>query len=223
MRSELQQDWAGKWLAEKLSQHDSVASATSAPDNQEVRVERKASSPVVLYATSVETIEADDVADIVDQVLGVDAIVNIKKGGHVTGAAMRAAEEAGVGVLGMGDAMRALRDEDRLADYISPEVVFVSRGLRQHGAVDGIERLDESRYLVRREDLGDVTVLVATDYELTASRVRELIDAYDRFDAIAASNPNGTVTEEATEVARVTGIRILQWGPLLGALNNRWT
>lgn len=222
MRADLNRVWAGQWLARKLAEHDSVSSIQRV-DAQVLRIERVVAPLVTLFVTSVQALGSEDVEAINDQHSDVDGIVNIKRDGHVTGAAIAVAEAMGIGLLGVGDTMRALRDKDNIAKYMSPEVMFVSRGLLQHSRVDAIERLDEARYLVRRSALGDVVILVALDYELTASRVRELIAFFVSFDAIAASNPNGTVTEEALAVAEGTNIVIFRWAQLLSALHEQWT
>jgi hypothetical protein len=65
-------------------------------------------------------------------------------------------------------------------------------------------------------------VLVLNDYELTAEHVRNGIERYGQFQAIARSNPNSRVTNAAATAADEAGIQIFSWSELFGQLKREW-
>ncbi|ORA62933.1 hypothetical protein BST24_04595 [Mycobacteroides franklinii] len=180
-----------------------------------VRDSRPTASVGVL---SVRDVTAADVLPLVEGVQSVDFVLNKPKTGRFMGDALELLELKNVGWGGLGDAIRALRDFDRLGDYQERELTFVMRGLRQHGRVTSLTLLDDHRIAVVRQGLPDRVVFVGSMYQPTAETVRDAIDRYGDFDLFAATNPNSDPTAEAIEVAADAGIQMLKWRETLAAL-----
>jgi transposase len=73
-------------------------------------------------------------------------------------------------------------------------------------------------YLVRRRKGDTKAVLVVADYVVTADSLRTAVDTYGRPQVIAKSNPNGSITDEAFQVAGSLGVPLVEWSGLFKEL-----
>jgi len=210
-------DWTGKWVACKLSAHDSVAS-TRVLSPQRVQVERTKHPTVVIGTIASSPLRADELRPLVETERTVSFAVNVPKEAWIAGDALRLSERVRVPVGGWSDLQAALRLAD-VRDYVSSEFGFIDRVLRQHDTVAGFERLDDRRYRVSRHGAGDVMVVFLREYELTVDHVRTARERYGRFDILVITNPSGRATGSAEGVATSMGGQVHKWKSFLGALN----
>jgi hypothetical protein len=212
-------EWTGRWVAEKITGHDEVASVELIAANR-VKVFRTKFPTVIVGTGAASRLDAEELAAILRDDPKVDFVVNVPKEAFVTGDALALAVQNGVTIGGLGDLMRAIENAD-VSTYVSPEVAFIERGLRQHSRVVDFERVDDRRYVIERRGLRTLTVVFLGEYELTADHVRVAQERYERFDFLVATNPNGRPTTASLEAAQSMGAKVLKWGPFLGALNRR--
>ncbi|TDH22334.1 hypothetical protein [Mycobacteroides franklinii] len=207
---------SAQWISEQLNKRDFVTSIEV--DGNRLSIVRDSRPTASVGVLSVRDVTAADVLPLVEGVQSVDFVLNKPKTGRFMGDALELLELKNVGWGGLGDAIRALRDFDRLGDYQERELTFVMRGLRQHGRVTSLTLLDDHRIAVVRQGLPDRVVFVGSMYQPTAETVRDAIDRYGDFDLFAATNPNSDPTAEAIEVAADAGIQMLKWRETLAAL-----
>lgn len=191
-----------------------------------ILVERHDQPPTRIAAAAVNPLDQAKV----DECLGrggpggeIQFIVNVPRDARVTGDALAAVSgKAAIGT--MADLARALRDDDDLSAHVYKETAYVERGLQQHSAVTNMVILDRGRYRLERGARKAVTVVVANDYELTADRVRTLVQIFAEFDLIALSNPNvQTPSPQAHSAASSASVEIVGWSELFKKLNYAWT
>jgi hypothetical protein len=211
------EEWTGSWVAKKIRSHPPVAKVLLVGP-QRLELTRTDLPALVVGTTSVACLDADTL-----RVLLVDApvpsfIVNVPKESYTTGDALVLARTRSVALGGLGDLTRAVRMRD-VADYVSPEVAFVERGLEQHKRVESFQRVDDRRYIIDRRGIPSLTVVFLKEYELTADHVRTAFSRYQSFDAVVITNPNGNATSSAQSAASSMGVSIYKWGTFLGALN----
>jgi len=149
-------------------------------------------------------------------------VLNIPKSARSTGDAYDVAKQLGISFGGLGDAMRALREEDP-GDYVYPQTTFVERIFRQHSKIKGFERLDDSRYQLDRYGLPSVVVFVSEEYEVTAESVRLAIERYGEFDAFVTSNPHALeISPEALSAGEEAGRKVYRWREFMSAVRKPW-
>jgi hypothetical protein len=85
--------------------------------------------------------------------------------------------------------------------------------------VTHLTRIYDRVFRISRRKLGDVTVALVNEYELTAEHVRSTREIYGAFDAILKTNPNGRTTDAARAAADDLGIGIFKWGEFLSRLH----
>lgn len=215
--------WAAEWVAKKLAEHEEVERATPRSGGL-VAVDRRTLPNVVVGCVSVERFEADTVEEFAAEDPTLQFIVNAKADALFIGEALDAADENGITVGGMGDLMRALRDEPDLADYVNPDTMFIEQGLVQHRCIQHVERLARGCYRLKTHSGDQIEISVGHQYEMTAEDVRQAIDKHGPVDAVVTANPNAQpISPTAIAAGSSAGVEVLRWKEFYGRLNERWT
>lgn len=225
--------WSGNWVRTKLIKYSEnyeefdENSAGSCKDLVIALISSNFLSVTDKYAIkyriatmSLQKIAAEDL----EQLLGdenVDFVLNVPKEPYITQSALEFANEKKFAIGGLGDLMRALRDQN-VSTYIHKEVVFVLRGLGQHNRVCNVIRIDNRRYKIYRGSLPSVVVLALNDYDLTADVVRSAIEKFPKFDAIVMTNPNCKCSKKSIDIINSLDKKLLSWGELLSELHKAW-
>jgi len=206
-----------QWVADNLREAGHVTNVDVLSE-QVLRVSREKHAPYVAGIISVKCVKVDDIMPLVESKLGVEIIANVPKESYWTGEAILLAQVHSIATGGYGDLLRVIDVEDVRA-FQQKETAFVERGLRQHDRIASFDRLHDRLYLIRRNDLPDVTVAMLNEYELTADHLRTARDRYGKFSLAVITDPNGGSTSAANEAARAMGVEILNWGAFFGRLN----
>jgi hypothetical protein len=214
-------NWSGKWIAEKIHKHDNVASVTLVSGNV-LHVKRKRWKDLNIATMAIKVVTSATFSDLLKGKKDIDFVVNIPKDACVRGDALNFAEQHNFGFGGLGDLFRALSSESP-RDYLDPEFGFVLRSLKQHSRVTGVTRVEDRLLRVERRNLEPVVILVLNDYELTAEHLRAGIERYGEFQAIVCSNPNSRITSAAEAAAGESKIQIFNWKEFFSQLNRKWT
>lgn len=215
-----QDDWTGRWVANKILEHDNVIGAELL-DNRMVRITRKKYPDVVIATTAVERFDDVTLRKVVTDPSAVNFVVNMTRDHYITGEAIKLASAYHTPIGGMSDLFRALNEPD-VSSYVNPEIIFIERSLRQHNRVTEFERLWDRKYRIDRLGLPSVDVVFLNDYELTADHIRKAWDRYGPFSMVVKTNPNGKATTTAHQVADELGCKIYEeWRNFLGALNRK--
>jgi hypothetical protein len=206
------------WSKDKILDHEKVLDVNLI-DSSMLNVSHENGSEFKIAVISSERVNLDSLRNI--NIADIDFILNIKKDAYITGDVFDLGDSAGFSIGTLGDVYRALNN-GFMANYLDAEMSFVIRGLGQHRKVTELKRLDNRRFLISRDSLPSVTILVLNDYDFTAEAVRHGIDVFGEFDAILTSNPNCRRTGNCMGAASSAGIKIMDWGELMGNLNRRW-
>jgi len=220
MSSNRKDSWTGDWCKKKLIEHDEVTSIDLTNTNR-LLVTLKTGQTLTVATMSLSKINLTEVENLLNG-QEYDFILNVFKEPYITRKALEYAENHNFAIGGLGDAMRGF-NEGSFQNYLNPEIKFILRGLRQHSRVVSVVRLDNRRFQIERHGQPSVKILALNDYDLVAENVRNALDQFSKFDAILKSNPNGKITTKAITAADAAGIKIYDWGGLLGALNISWT
>lgn len=210
--------WSAEWACSKLIDHEDIQSANPRGTNQIEMSVKKIPRPVLIATMSVETVRATDLRELCDT-NDIEFAMNIKKNALYDGAAIQFSESCPIGLGGLGDLYVATTEKE-YRKYLPKETRFILRGLRQHTAVASVSRLNNRLYRVQKNAGNSTRVLALNDYDLTAETVRDGIERFGSCEIVLASNPNCRPTAESIEAAKHCGVRVLKWGPLLGALNH---
>lgn len=206
------------WSKDKILDHEKVLDVNLI-DSSMLNVSHENGSEFKIAVISSERVNLDSLRNI--NIADIDFILDIKKDVYITGDVFDLGDSAGFSIGTLGDVYRALNN-GFMANYLDAEMSFVIRGLGQHRKVTELKRLDNRRFLISRDSLPSVTILVLNDYDFTAEAVRHGIDVFGEFDAILTSNPNCRRTGNCMGAASSAGIKIMDWGELMGNLNRRW-
>lgn len=208
-----------EWVAENLRKKDEV-SAVEVLANQVLRVSRVNHGRFVGGIISASRVEAATISSIVHGEHPVEIIANVPNESYWTGEALRLAKENHIATGAYADLFRVLRVAE-VRNYQPKEFEFIERGLDQHDRISKIDRLHDRMYRITRDGLPDLTVAMLNEYELTADHLRTARQRYGEFSIAVITNPNGTPTSTAMEVAKSVGVEILKWGPFFGRLNKK--
>lgn len=206
------------WSMDKVLAHEKVLNVDIIGSST-LNVSHENGSEFKIAVISSERVDLDSLSNI--DVANTDFILNIKKDAYITGDVFELGDSAGFSIGTLGDVYRAL-NEGFMANYLDAEMSFVIRGLSQHSKVAELKRLDNRRFLISRNSLPSVKILVLNDYDFTAEAVRHGIDVFGDFEAILTSNPNCRRTGNCMGAASSAGIKIMDWKELMGNLNKRW-
>lgn len=214
-------NWSDKFLKDKLKNFDSAQEINSIEQNL-VKVKRKKGPDFVAFIMSLIEIEYSIIKEICEKHPQINFIVNIKKQYNLSGESILYLSNKKISLGGLGDFMRFC-NQDSNHTIEDKDFTFVSRGLRQHIHVSNIERIDNRRLKITRlGGLSEVIAIMINEYDITSESVRSAKDLYGDFQVVIKTNPNGEITAEAIEVAKVIGIDICKWGNFLGKLNSQW-
>ena len=207
------------WAIEKLNTHDNVLVLRPLGEIF-ISIERKKYAPFSTAIISEQVVHPRAIQQIIS--LGVEShfIANIPKSGIWTGDAIFATNVQNLGWGGFGELMSAINNEE-VTTFQKKEYSFVERGIRQHNRVCNYERIFDRVYCISRRNLPSISVAFIYEYEFTAEHVRTARDRYGEFSVIVKTNPNGTITQLANDVAKGLGIEIFAWGEFLSRLNRR--
>ncbi|MFI5352639.1 MAG: hypothetical protein ACHQZS_06705 [Candidatus Binatales bacterium] len=212
-------DWTGKWVAQRLEGQPEVQEVELlAP--QVLRIIRKEHQPFLAGTIASPRVEPSTFEQLLNSSFRIEFVANVPKESMWSGEAIKVASRHSVAFGGMGDLLSAISLPD-VNLYVRKEFAFVERGLCQHMKVSGIERVHDRKYVVKRRNLSDVSVVLLNEYELTADHVRTARNNYGAFAAILVTNPNGGMTSSAKQAAESMGAQIYKWGEFLGRLNKR--
>ncbi|MFA7295562.1 MAG: hypothetical protein WC211_00065 [Dehalococcoidia bacterium] len=210
-------EWTGKWAAQRLKEHSEVrAVEVLAP--QVLRITRTQLRPVVVSTIASARVEASTVNALLGTRQDIEFIANIPRESLWTGDAIQAAIRHRAAWGSFRDLFSATADENP-NKWENREFAFFERVLRQHDRVTNVEREFDRKYVVRREALPSVSVVLLNEYDLTADHVRTARDRYGRFDIVFHSNPNGGITSDATDAAESLGAHVYMLSDLLRQLN----
>ena len=218
--SDKETTWTGRWVAEKIMDNDNIEDIKIV-ESQILSVRRKHNESFVLGTTAVDCVNSTVVRKLRPE--GLDTlsfIVNIPKESFWTGEAISLISQHSMAFGGMSDLYRALSCTD-VREYINPEFDFVERILDQHDVVKTMTRVHDRKYVLGRRGLPDFTIVLINEYELTKDHVRRARDRYKAFRAILITNPNGTATTQAKEVAKSMDIEIHNIRQLMVRINER--
>jgi hypothetical protein len=208
-----------EWVAGNLRKADHVTKVEVLSE-QVLRVSRDKYAPYVAGIVSVKCVKVDDIMPLVESELGVEIIANVPKESYWTGEAIMLAQVHSIATGGYGDLLRVIDDEDVRA-FQQKETVFIERGLRQHDRISSFDREYDRLYRIRRNGLSDLKVAMLNEYELTADHLRIARERYGQFSVAVITNPNGSSTSSAQEVAQTMGVEILNWRLFFGRLNKQ--
>ena len=210
--------WYIPWLVRKLGEEGLAAEATS---NQQVQVVCKNGQKIRAAIVDQLVVSEGDVLALIQQTPPPQMIVSIPKDGTFDLDAHRVAGIAGIRLRKFGDFLSAVKSDTPLT-FVSQDISFIERVLRQHSRVKLATRLGSRLYRIERNNLEVVFVLFMGDYELTAESVRRAIDEHQSFQAICLSNPYGRVSTSARQVLTAGRLRCYNMSDLLRALHDSW-
>jgi hypothetical protein len=208
-----------EWVAGNLREAEHVTQVEVLSD-QVLRVSRDKHAPYVAGIVSVKCVKVEDIMPIVESELGVEIIANVPNESYWTGEAIMLAQVHSIATGGYGDLLRVIDDEDVRA-FQQKETIFIERGLRQHDRISSFDREYDRLYRIRRYGLSDLKVAMLNEYELTADHLRIARERYGQFSVAVITNPNGSSTSSAQEVAQTMGVEILNWRLFFGRLNKQ--
>lgn len=217
--SEQDTTWTGGWVANKIMDVDDVQDVEIV-ESQILSVRRQHDS-FMLGTMAVERVENTTVRALMDISRMLSFIVNIPKDSFWTGEAIDSVLQYSIAFGGMSDLYRALSCRTDVRQYKNPEFTFVERALGQHHIVIEMNRIHDRKYVLRRRELPDFTIVLINEYELTKEHVRRARDRYELFDAILITNPNGNATAQARKTAKSMNIHIYKIGQLMARINGQ--
>ncbi|MEQ1764552.1 MAG: hypothetical protein ABL984_15590 [Pyrinomonadaceae bacterium] len=181
---------------------------------------RRASKPEVkIFTLGVDSITAAELRSLIGED-PVDFVVNVPKDSTFDDDVIGLAQELGFGFGGLGDLARALK-LDSPASYVPKQVDFILRGLRQHSAVESVERIAVNLYRLKGRHWPELTMIDLDAYELPGEAVRQALDNHV-FDFVLASNAYRGPTSAAIEVAAHAGKKLVIWKELYSNLHKPW-
>lgn len=209
--------WTAAWLAHNI-RHDEITDVEVRSSNSVLVKLKKRALPTLVTTTSRERLSAADLPPEVHQAEN-EFLVNIKAKAAFLADAIALSSQRNFGFGGVGNFYSACGSND-LRNFLDSEARFILQGLGQHSAIRSVDRLTDRSYLVRRHTLPSVTVLAINDYDVTAESLRHAIALHGKTDFVLASNPNSRFSQESITATRHSGVRLMKWGNLLGALNH---
>jgi hypothetical protein len=187
---------------------------------QVLHISRVNYRPFIAGTISTPRVESSSFSELINSSYKIEFIANISRESYWTGQAIEYAAEHSIAFGGLGDLFSAVNFREPYL-YVNKEFEFVERSLLQHTKVTTIDRIHDRKYVVNRQSLKSITVVLLNEYELTADRVRTARSRYGPFEAIVVTNPNARPTSLAIEAAASMDVRIYKWGQFLSRLNKR--
>lgn len=215
--SDTSAEWTGEWVASRLKSNSDIQE-TELLAPQILRIVRNDLPPLLAATIASACVDRSTLEPILASSYEIAFIANIPRESFWTGAAISLATQRDIGFGGLGDLYSAM-SLPNVREYVNKEFSFVERGLSQHTRVQDLERIHDRIYLVKRQGLADVRVVLLNEYELIADHVRTAHQRYGAFSNILITNPNGKATASAVSAASSMGADIYKWGEFLGRLN----
>lgn len=209
-------DWTAAWLAINI-RHDEVTDVQVRSGNSVLVKLKKRPLPTLVTTTSREYLSAADLPPEVHEAEN-EFLVNIKANAAFLADVVALSGQRRFGFGGVGNFYSACGSDD-LRNFLDSETSFILQGLRQHSAIRSVDRLTHRSYLVQRHMLPSVTVLAINDYDVTAESLRTAIALHGKTDFVLASNPNSKFSQDSITATRHSGVKLMKWGNLLGALH----
>lgn len=210
--------WSANWSCERLISHTEISSAHATGTNSIVLTLKNTREPVHVASMSLDEVTASELSRVYTSP-DIEFIFNIRKSGIFREDAYEMSELLDFGIGGLGDLYIAAA-EGEFRQYVSKDLRFVLRGLRQHSAVSIVKRINNRLIKVGRYGKQDKLILDLNEYDVTAEAVREGIEKFGKPDFVLASNPNCKLSDESIATAKSCGLDILKYGELLGVLNH---
>lgn len=207
--------WTAAWLASNI-RHDEITDVQVRSGNSVLVKLKKRPLPTLVTTTSRECLSAADLPPEVHQADN-EFLVNIKAKPAFLADVVALSSQRNFGFGGVGNFYSAC-GSDNLRNFLDSETRFILQGLRQHSAIRSVDRLTDRSYLVQRHTLPSVTVLAINDYDVTTESLRTAIALHGKADFVLASNPNSRFTQDSITATRHSGVKLMKWGNLLGAL-----
>ena len=208
---------ARDWVAKRLSEMDNTIAIVPILEHY-ISIERKQYPSFVSAVISENVVGSEALVSLESPPEKLQFVCNLPKFGVWTGEAIEAAKNGNLGWGGMGELMSVVGREE-VAGFQRKEYDFVERGLRQHLAIERLVRRYDRVFEAVRCGMRPLVIVLVNEYDLSAEGVRHAKDTYGEFDLILKSNPNGKITDHATDAAKEIGVAIFTWGQLLGRLN----
>lgn len=211
------ENWALTWVADKLMAAPNIAAVDVTPSGL-LRISRKEQSSFTVAAIGIEDVVTDaHVAPFFAVADGPQFVVNVPSKAIWTGPAIDLVHSGQAAFGGMGDLTRASRQEG-VSSYRFRSYQFVEDGLRQHSAVRQVTRLYDRKFMVVRNGLPDLTIVLIDAYEMSAEDVRTARKQYGPFNAALKMTSYGGVTTAAKEAAASMGAGAFLWRDLMRRL-----
>lgn len=208
-----------EWIIEKLNDDNKIESIDILSENL-LQISKKDNSSFTVTKTNLNRFEVNDIiAILINQ--NANFILHTSKEPFINGDVFDYLNSKKIVLGGFGDLMRAVKQHNYWP-YLPPDVYFITRGLEQHTKVSKVKRLDNKRYEISRHNLETVIIIALNDYDLGIESIRSAVSEFAKFDAILKSNPNGSITTSAIQLADSREIKTFKWGELMGKLNLKW-
>lgn len=149
--------------------------------------------------------------------LPVAVIANFPKIGRWTGAAIELCEAYGKAWGQWSVLLRALGNETP-ETTVNPEISFNRRALSQHTRVEDVKFLFDHLLQVKHEKGNIFRIALLYEYDLCGDDVRRAWDNLGPFDLLLKTNPNGSILDDAEEVAESLAIKVFGMRDMLSYL-----
>lgn len=213
------------WIAEKLnSSYENGGVVASIASENVVFVSR--SDKPDAYVGVVPTKRTDrtpvislkDVRLVYEQNASTAMMIAIPREARWSGAAMGLLKSEQIAFGGVGDLLSAISYDDEIRIHRNKTFAFVDDGLRRHSFVADLSWIDSKKVNVRLRNGKDVVVGLDDAYDVTMSIARQAAKNLGDFDVLLKTNPNGSITSNASDKADRLGFQTLKWGDLFGYL-----
>jgi len=210
---------AANWIAKKLGE-DPDFTAVDHVGSGILEIARKGGATFKAAALGIDdVVRQTHIAPLVQIPEPPEFIVNLPSKGIWEGGAIELVHRVPAAFGGLGDLVRASRDEPVYA-YRNKQDQFFEQAFTQHSAVRKVTRVyDRLYHLERRRNLSDIMVVLVDAYDMSSEDVRHARDVYGRYDAAVKMTSYGSVTISAREAAESMGAGAFKFGELMGRLN----
>ncbi|WP_169543957.1 hypothetical protein [Sneathiella aquimaris] len=187
-----------------LLKHDEVTCIVWQSDNL-VEIFRKNYPPFQAAILKQKIVTPEHVQPFLDTPVSV--VVNFPKVGKWTGGAIELCEASWQAWGQWGVLLRAINNETPQSTE-NPEIAFSRKALGQHSRVKNIS-FEFDHLLLIEHDLGNtLKVALLYEYDLTGNDIRNTWEEFGAFDILLKTNPNGSILEDAYDVAETLGTKV---------------
>jgi len=186
-----------------IQDHSEVEDAVWQSDSI-IEIKRKNHAPFNAAIIKEKLVEAKHIQPFLNSPASI--IVNFPKIGKWDGDAILRCERHGKAWGQWGVLMRAINSESPERTE-NPEIYYSYRAIRQHTRVESVSFILDHLLLVNHENGKQLKVALLYQYDLCGDDVRRAWDDLGEFDVLLKTNPNGSILEDADEVANALGIK----------------